>query len=179
VNEELNTAAENPLPFDNNDQSPVIITAAQMKAVKASAVYKKQGDDLVYWADQYAVNASLTLVNNSSQRVKRVWLVFSCDHAGRVGYPSADLVMEPGTTIQIAERRWGGLGDPSSFSVKVGEVLFEGGDSWPGLLPDGTVITAPPPPPPPIPRRALAAAHLASTTMNVVLTLAIAPTTRR
>jgi hypothetical protein len=58
--------------------------------------------------------------------------------------------MEPGSTIQIAEKKWSGLGDPSSFSVKVGEVLFEGGDRWPEFLPDGTVVTAPPPPPPPI-----------------------------
>lgn len=149
VNEELKNAAEISLPFDNNDQPPVIITEARMKAVKASSVYRKHGNDPVYWGDLYAVDASLTLVNNSSQRVKRVWLVFSCDKAGPVGQPTAHLLMEPGTTIQIEHREWRGLGDPSSFSVKVGEVLFEDGDRWPEYLPAGTVVTPPPPPPPP------------------------------
>jgi beta-lactamase regulating signal transducer with metallopeptidase domain len=152
VDEDLKNAAEISLPFDNIDQAPVIITEARMKTVKASSVHKKEGNDLVYWADQYAVNASLTVVNNSSQRVKRVWLVFSCAKAGPVGYPTAHLLMEPGTTIQIEQRQWRGLGDPSSFSVKVGEVLFEGGDRWPEFLPSGTVVTPLPPPPPPIER---------------------------
>lgn len=152
VNEDLKNAVEVALPFDNNLQPPVIITEARMKSVKAASVYKKQGNDMVYWTEQYTIDGSLTLVNNSSQRVKRVWLVLSCDQAGPVGYPTADLVIEPGTTIQIAEK-WSGLGDPSSFSVRVGEVLFEGGDRWPVFLPAGTVVTAPPPPPPPIVRR--------------------------
>jgi len=147
VNEDLKNAAEISLPFDNNDQSPVIITEARMKAVKASSVYKKQGNDRVYWADLYAINATVTVVNNSSQRVKRIWLVVSCDKAGPVGYPTAHLPIEPHTTIQIAASKWTGLGDPSSFSVTVGEVLFEGGDRWPEFLPDGTVVTSPPPPP--------------------------------
>jgi hypothetical protein len=151
VSEDLKNAVAIPLPFDNNDQSPVIITEAGMKAVKARSVYKKVGNDLEYWADQYFVHASVTLLNNSSQRVKRVWLVFSCDKAGPVGYPTAPLLMEPGATIQITQREWSGLGDPSSFSVKVGEVLFAGGSRWPGFLPDGTLITPPPPPPPPPP----------------------------
>lgn len=153
VNEDLKNAAEISLPFDNNDQSPVIITEARMKAVKARSVYKKQGDDLVYWADQYAINATVTVVNNSSQRVKGISFVVSCDKAGPLQYPTAHVLMEPGTTIQIAVRGWSGLGDPSSFSVRVGEVLFEGGDRWPAeFLPDGTDISPPLlPPPPPLP----------------------------
>jgi beta-lactamase regulating signal transducer with metallopeptidase domain len=153
VGEDLKNALEISLPFDNDDEQPVIITEARMKTVKASSIYKKEGNDMVYWTDQYAVAASLTLVNNSSKRVKRVHLVFSCDHAGPVGIATDPLDMQPGATIQIAQRDWGGLGDPSSFSVRVGEVDFEDGHRWPVFRPDETDVTPLPPPPPPIERR--------------------------
>jgi beta-lactamase regulating signal transducer with metallopeptidase domain len=148
VQEDLKNAADISLPFDNDDQSPVLITEAQMKAVRDSSVYKRQGDNLVYWAELYVVNASITLFNNSSRRVKNISLVFSCGEAGSVGYPT-ELRIEPGATVKLAQTRWSGLGDPSSFSLKVGEVLFEDGDRWPKFLPNGTPTTAPLPPPPP------------------------------
>jgi hypothetical protein len=154
VDEDMKNAVEISLPFDNNLQAPVIITEARMKAIKASSVYIEKGNDLVYWADQYAINASLTLVNNSPSRVKGVSITLSCDKAGPLGYPTVHLVMEPGATFQIAQKELTGLGDPSSFSVRVGEVLFEDGDIWPKELPAGTlIINPPPPPPPPLPRR--------------------------
>ena len=156
VNEDLKNAVETPFPFDNDDEPPVIITEARMKTVKASAVYKKEGNDMVYWTDQYAVDAAVTLVNNSTRLVKGVHLVFSCEHAGPVGIASAPLDIQPGATIQIMEKDWGGLGDPSSFSVRVGAVSFEDGYRWPvyrSVEPDVTPLPPLPPPPPPMQRR--------------------------
>ncbi|HEY7546126.1 MAG TPA: energy transducer TonB, partial [Blastocatellia bacterium] len=66
--EEFSKAPEISLRYNNDENPPVIITDARIKAVKRDDVYEKRGDQSIHSGDGYAFRSAVTFLNNSNRR---------------------------------------------------------------------------------------------------------------
>ncbi|HKA22963.1 MAG TPA: hypothetical protein VKN18_32140, partial [Blastocatellia bacterium] len=94
--------------------------------------------------DEFAVIPLITVVNISNNQVRGFALEFRKSGERRAYFEAPNPAIEPQAThISGKQKRFFTLiGDPQSWSVRVGGVLFSDGEVW------GTV--PPPPPPPPV-----------------------------
>ena len=135
--ERLDAAPEVAVEFKNSTKSPILITEARLRAVKST-----RGD-----GDEIAAVPVLTLVNKTDRRVRGFILEFRKGYEGRTYFERPASMIEPGGTYATGgQKRFILLfGNPETWLVRVGGVIFEDGEVW------GSV---PPPPPPPPPRPA-------------------------
>jgi len=135
--ERLDRAPEVAVEFKNSAKAPILITEARLRAVKST-----QGD-----GDEIAAVPVLTLVNKTDRRIRGFTLEFRKNYDGRTYFERPASMIEPrGTYATGGQKRFILLfGNPETWSVRVGGVIFEDGEVWGSL---------PPPPPPPPPRPA-------------------------
>lgn len=171
MEEELRKADEISIRYNNDENPPVIITEARIKAVKREDVYKQRGAEWAREGDRYAFRSVVTILNNSNRRAIGVVIEMKDDkNRGLTIYEKIPAGIEPGASykyrvesIKDADfRRAQGssslvakpyllrIDDPSSLVAKVVGVLFDDKYSWGMVLPPPPPPLPPPPPPVPL-----------------------------
>ncbi len=146
--DELKKASDISIRFENAQGAPVIISDAKIKA----ALRKKQGDNQTVAHGDYAIDARITIANNTDHRVKRVRLAFaSLADKTKVLYESFDVEIKPRLSGQVGERVTSDFPffpsptSPDDLMVTVVGVRFEDGKAWGSFPPKVEVDTKPVP----------------------------------
>jgi beta-lactamase regulating signal transducer with metallopeptidase domain len=155
----VKSAQESPARYDNAQNAPVAFTDAKVKTLTREAIQQALGSMPEEDAREYAVGLSVSLVNNSGERVTAVFFSISSPESNAEGYAlRRDLSIEPrGSQTLSADLRRDFItpGSPGTFTIKLEGVRFESGKIWgefpppPPPPPPGSPPPAPPPPPPP------------------------------
>lgn len=159
--DELKKASDISIRIENTQAAPVTISDARIKA----ALRKQPGGSQAIAHGDYAIDARITIANNTDQRVKQVRLAFSSlADKTKVLYDSFDVEIKPRSTARIGERPVGDFpffpspAIPDDLMVKIVAVRFEDGNTWGSFPPKVEVDKKPVPlnrPRPNYPSRAI------------------------
>ncbi|MBA2340324.1 MAG: M56 family metallopeptidase [Pyrinomonadaceae bacterium] len=136
--------------FENKPDAPVTLTSASMKSLPGELM-RRIYDDMNYPAETYASLPVVTLVNNSNERIKTIYLRFTVNgrRGGVVLGHAAMIEPQSAYTFETAFKKLNAMlpAAPEEITVSLDAVEFDGGKRWGRALPP----SPPPPPAPPSP----------------------------